>query len=262
MKKTLVLFSQNVTLLFLIFCGVSCTLPGSASVREGDGADIESAQLEAYNGPKARIAVTAFEDKIGGGHRPYWKAAYGSGLRDMLTTELFQTNRYIVLERQNLKAVMDEQDLGASGRVKKETAAPTGELEGAEILVKAAITGFEPGTGGGKVKVGNKLTGKAGSLIDSLGGSVSRASIAMDLRLIDTKTGRIIAATSVEGSATSIKAGGKASGVDQYGSLSGFAKTPMETAMRECMNQAVIWVVKQTPQNYMHFDPAAGEPTQ
>ena len=250
----------GVVLMGLLILATGCELPaGNAKVRGGSGPDIQSAQSEAYNGPKARVAVTDFEDKIGGQGRGYWLPAYGTGLRDMLTTELFQTNRYIVLEREQLKAVLAEQDLGASGRMKRETAAPIGELEGAEILVKAAVTGFQPGTSGGGAKAGN-LFGSAGNMLDTVAGSFDRATIAMDLRLIDTRTGRVLSATSVEGSATSI--GGSASGsvLNRYGSLSGFAKTPMERAMRECMEKAVEWVVSKTPQTYFHYDGLSGQP--
>lgn len=239
---------------------VGCELPaGNANVRGGGGPSIAAAQSEAYNGPKARIAIADFEDKVGGGDRGFWQPAYGTGLRDMLTTELFQTNRFIVLEREQLQAVLAEQDLGASGRMKRSTAAPIGELEGAEILVKAAVTGFQPGTSGGGGNVGN-LFGKAGNMIDNIGGSFSRATIAMDLRLIDTRTGRILSATSVEGSATSV--GGNTSGslLGRTGALSGFAKTPMERAMRECMSKAVAYVASQTPPNYYHFDGMTGQP--
>lgn len=237
-----------------------CELPaGNANVRGGSGPDIMSAQMEAYDGPKARVAVAEFEDKIGGQDRSFYLPAYGTGLRDMLTTELFQTNRYIVLEREQLKAVLAEQDLGASGRIKRETAAAIGELEGAEILVKAAITGFQPGTSGGGGKVGN-LFGKPGNMLDSVAGSFDRSTIAIDLRLIDTRTGRILSATSVEGSATSIGSSASGSVLNRYGSLSGFAKTPMERAVRECMNKAVAWVVSQTPKTYFHFDGMTGQP--
>ncbi len=243
----------------LAFTLSGCELPaGNAKVRSGSGPDIATAQSESYNGPKARLAVADFEDKMRGGSG-FWVPEYGSGLRDMLTTELFQTNRFIVLEREQLKAVLAEQDLGASGRVKRETAAAIGELEGAEILVKAAVTGFQPGTSGGGAKAGN-LFGKAGNMLDTVTGSFDRATMAMDLRLIDTRTGRILSATSVEGSATSIGAGASGSVLNRYGSLSGFAKTPMERAMRECMNKAVAWVASQTPASYYHYDGMTGQP--
>jgi|CXWL01.1.fsa_nt_gi curli biogenesis system outer membrane secretion channel CsgG len=259
--------SQMSALLTVLTLG--CALPPQATVRGGDGPDIASAQLEAYDGPKARVAVADFEDKVQKGPGYFYQPAYGSGLRDMLTTSLFQTNRYIVLEREQLKSVMIEQDLGASGRFKKETAAPIGELEGAEILVKAAITGWQPGTSGVSGSAGTLSSqlmnmgtaGMIGGAALQLAGSLQTSTIAMDLRLIDTRTGRVISATSVEGKARSFGLGGigGGGGLDAFGALSGFAKTPMEQAVRECMDQAVAWIAKQTPKNYYHYDGMTGQ---
>ena len=105
------------------------------------GPDIQSAQAEAYNGPKARIAVADFEDKMSS--RGQYRAEYGRGLSDMLTTALFQTNRYIVLEREKLGAVVGELKHGTSDLFRREATAPLGELEGADLLINAAITGFD-----------------------------------------------------------------------------------------------------------------------
>ena len=69
-------------------------------------------------------------------------------MADMLSTAFFNSNRFIVLERETLKDILAEQDLGASGRVEKETAAPIGEMEGTELLVTGTVTGFEPWSAG------------------------------------------------------------------------------------------------------------------
>src|SRR5437899_11413425 len=62
---------------------------GAADQPARGGPDIQSAQTEAYNGPKARIAVADFEDKMSS--RGQYRIEYGRGLSDMLTTALFQT---------------------------------------------------------------------------------------------------------------------------------------------------------------------------
>jgi hypothetical protein len=54
---------------------VTLTSPG--------GKSIEEAQQEAYDGPKARIAVARFTDKTGKGRCP---PAIGDGMADMLAT--------------------------------------------------------------------------------------------------------------------------------------------------------------------------------
>lgn len=236
---------------FIILCILaavvwSCQTTPTAKVTSGGGPSIAQAQQEAYNGPKARIAVAQFKDKTGKG---WWSGQIGDGMADMLATSLFNTNRYIVLERHILGDVLAEQDLGASGRVKKQTAAPIGQLEGAELLITGAVTEFEPGTSG----VGGDLGGTVGKVFGGVLGGIKKAHIAIDVRVVDTRTSRLVAATSVEGEATNYNLGGLAIGSDVGGSLGGYSKTPMEKAVRVALGEAVNFIVSQTPQSYYHF---------
>jgi len=122
----------------------------TATVTSGGGPAIDEAQAEKYDGPKARLAVGNFEDKTASGSiSSYWMGNYGiawkqigDGMRNMLTTALFNTNRYIVLEREQLGEVLKEQDLAAEGRIKKGTEAPVGEIYGADLIITAAVTNF------------------------------------------------------------------------------------------------------------------------
>lgn len=242
----------------LLLVGLSaCSLPASSNVTSSGGEDIASKRGESYSGPKARIAVADFEDKMSS--TGYYRSEYGRGMADMLTNALFHTNRFIVLERDKIQAVLAEQDLGASGRVQQETAAGIGAIEGAELLVTAAITGFDPGVSGGSGGAGGDLFGAFGGMIDKMAGSVQTARVAMDLRVIDTRTARVLAATSVEGTATGVsgEAGYTATGLGS--TLSGFSKTPMERAIRDMIETAVEHVVAQTPERYYHYGPS-GEP--
>jgi len=129
-------------------CATTATVRGSST-------DLNAVRLEPYDGPRARIAVAAFEDKTAKGG-----SEIGGGLSTMLTTALVNTNRFLVLERDEIAEVLREQDLGASGRVSAATAAPAGEIEGAEVLVLGAVTGFEPeamGVGGGIIGLGTLI---------------------------------------------------------------------------------------------------------
>src|SRR4051812_27138189 len=67
---------------------------------------------------------------------------FARALTEALTTSLVETSRFVVLERQALAQVQQEQDLGASGRVNKETAAEVGKLMGAQVLITGDITSF------------------------------------------------------------------------------------------------------------------------
>jgi curli biogenesis system outer membrane secretion channel CsgG len=222
-------------------------------VTSPEGKSIEEAQQEAYDGPKARVAVSQFKDKTGKG---WWTGAIGDGMADMLATALFHSNRYIVLERQTVGDVLREQDLGAAGRIKKGTEAPIGEIEGAELLITGAVTEFEgaaSGVGGGIGGIG----GTAGRILGGIAGGVKKAHMAIDVRVIDTRTSRIVAATSVEGEATDFALGGALAGAGGGGALGGalggWSKTPTEKALRVCIQEAVKFIVSKTPATYYHY---------
>jgi curli biogenesis system outer membrane secretion channel CsgG len=255
----------------LVALGVAGMLAGAAeaqlikpkaTVTNPEGKSIEEAQQEAYDGPKARIAVSQFKDKTGKG---WWTGAIGDGMADMLATALFHSNRYIVLERQTVSDVLREQDLGAAGRIKKGTEAAIGEIEGAELLVTGAVTEFEgaqSGVGGGIGGLGG--LGTAGRILGGIAGGIKNAHMAIDLRLVDTKTSRIVAATSVEGKATDFALGGALAGAGGGGALGGalggWSKTPTEKALRICLQEAVRFVVSKTPAVYYRHGAPGTQP--
>jgi curli biogenesis system outer membrane secretion channel CsgG len=120
---------------------------------------------------------------------------FARALTEALTTSLVATGRFIVLERQALAQVQQEQDLGASGRVNKETAAEVGKLMGAQVLVTGDITSFNFK----RSAIGGKLT----NVFKGVDAGVERvtASVSIDLRLIDAVTGEIIASIKGDGDA-------------------------------------------------------------
>lgn len=229
-----------------VIAGCAMTQP-TATVTSSGGPTMQQAQQEAYDGPKARIAVNKFLNKASSGHREL-----GQGMADMLTSALFHSNRYIVLDRTDIKDVMEEQDLGASGRIKQETAAPIGELEGAELMVTGAVTAFKADAGGGFGGVGVPIGG--GSFL-GLGGGAKQAYMAIDVKVTDTKTGRIVAMATVEGKSTDWFGGlgGAVGGVPVPFALAGYQNTPMEKAIRVCIVKAVDYINSMTPAQYYHY---------
>ncbi len=249
MKKVFVFTVFIAVLIWLSSCAPT------AQVTSTGGPSIGEARAERYDGPKARIAVGEFQDKTAkGSGATGWMGLFGvnfkqigDGMRDMLTTALFNSNRYIVLEREQLGAVLQEQDLAKEGRIKKGTEAPTGEVYGAELIITAAVTEFEGGAKG--VGGGTKVLGIR------VGGGVKRAHIAIDIRIIDTKTSQIVAATSVEGKASSFGLGGWTRvGGSLPLALGGFSKTPTEKAIRVCIQKAVEYIVSQTPSEFYRYE--------
>ncbi len=235
----------------VVLAGCPATTGTTTNVRQGSSQSIADAQAEAYNGPKARIAVSRFENKASDA-RNWWNPQLGDGMADMLTTALFNSNRFIVLERQSLDDVIYEQDLGASGRVRQDTAAAIGEIEGAELLVVAAVTEFEGNAGGTQGGLG----GFGGGVLGAITGGSRSAHMAIDLRIIDARTSRILAATSVEGTARDFNLGGALGGytgsVGLGGALAGWKNTPREKALRDVIEKSVDYVITKTPSNYYH----------
>lgn len=173
---------------------------------------------------KPRLGVLRFTNDTNAG---WWKATVGRDLQDMLISELASTKSFQVLERKEIDAVLGEQNLGASGRVDKATKAKMGKLKGAKYLVAATVSAYEEntsGTGGG--------IGIAGF---SIGGKKEKAYIAVDLKVIDTTTGEIADARTVEASSSSggLSFGGHIGVLS--GGLSQYSKTPTGKAIRACI---------------------------
>jgi TolB-like protein len=61
--------------------------------------------------------------------------ALGKGIADVLITELAGNSALRVIERDNVQKVLDEQNLGASPRIDKETAARVGRIVGVHHMI-------------------------------------------------------------------------------------------------------------------------------
>ncbi|MBN2364767.1 MAG: hypothetical protein EH225_01260 [Calditrichaeota bacterium] len=140
-------------------------------------------------GLKKRIAVVDFEDRSGWGHN------IGTGLADMLVTHLVKSGQFLVVERQELAKILEEQGLGMSGAVTPQSAAQVGQLLGVELMVMGSVSEFgekKSGLGGGigKIGIGGKLTKR-------------QARAVVDVRLVNTSTGEIVLAETAEGEESS-----------------------------------------------------------
>lgn len=203
-----------VSLVPLVLVLAGCASSSAQVVSSSSGPTVREAQAAPYNGPKQRIVVSSFSGGPSG---------VGPGLTDMLMDSLFNTNRFIVLERERLHEVTEEQDLSNSSRFRKDTAVPLGAMEGAQLLVRGSVTEFEPNCKGGSVIVA----------------SSKQACIAINLRIIDAETGRVLNATTVQGSSASSGVGLVYTQSTLPIGLGVYSKTPMEAAMRNCIETAV-----------------------
>jgi curli biogenesis system outer membrane secretion channel CsgG len=174
------------------------------------------------------------------------------------------SGRFIVLERDLIDEVIREQDLAAGGRVKIGTGAASREIEGAEILVIGAITEFEPekiGIAGGIVGLGTLITTallhEQNSNIPIAAAGFTESHVAIDVRLVDAATSRIIASVSVEGSGQDWGGGviGEIGGGMSRLPLvfGGFRHTATEKAVRKTIDMSVAAITFQAPPQYFHY---------
>ncbi len=172
---------------------------------------------------KKRIAISRFEDRSGTG----WHGL-GSGVADMLATALVKTGKFAVIERQELDRIVAEQKLGESGLVTPQTAPKVGQLLGAELFVVGAVTECgtkESNIGGGVSVFGGGLKTK-------------KARTVVDIRLINTSTGEIIASESEEGTESTTGVAVRYESMD-FNNQDSWDNTDIGKATREAVNKTV-----------------------
>ena len=172
----------------------------------------------------------------------------GDGLREMLESALFESLRFNVLDRLDPQGLSAEQKLSYSKMAKRGSSKLGAQMEIAELMYYGTVTEFEAQASGGGLKAsmpGVPVTADA---------SGKNAHVAIDVRVVDVASGRLVAATRIAGSAASFKAsagtilGGGASTMPV--SLGAFKNTPMELAIRDCIYRSVIYACNSLPGKY------------
>ncbi|MDX1569248.1 MAG: CsgG/HfaB family protein [Xanthomonadales bacterium] len=196
---------------------------------------------------KPVLGVVEFKNESGAA---WWGGGVGWELSGMLANELVATRSFRVVERSKLESVIQEQNLGASGRVSAGTGAQIGKITGADYVVMGTVTAFERDVAdsGGGVSFGGF----------SVGGKKDEAYLAVDIRVVNTTTSEIEYVRTIEGRS---KGGGIRLGVRRGGfggSLANEEKTPTGKAIRaalvEVSNYLECVMVKQTNRCLDEYD--------
>ncbi|MGH8172777.1 MAG: CsgG/HfaB family protein [Rhodanobacteraceae bacterium] len=160
----------------------------------GSGAHAQDAP-PSTSASKPVLAVLKFQDETGA--MPF-QGGLGRVVTNMLASEIAARAVFTVVERRKLYAILEEQNLAESGMLKPGDGAKIGQLTGAQYLVVGTITAFEPDT---ETKVsGGGLFGRA-RVEQTNHGSY----LALDLRVVDTSSGEVSYARTIEGHTTSKK---------------------------------------------------------
>lgn len=207
--------------------------------------------LPPWTGPKKRLGVmdvdikvastTTIEPTSTGGVVSTTTQAFpmpvdfGTGLTEMLTTALFDSKRFLLLERKAIADITTEQAYGASGAMSLDSATPTGKLLGAQALIRGAVTEFsyKRSSSGGNISALKGI---------GLGATKSEACVVLDIRIYDATTGLILESIKAEGRASSSSTSVSVDRPELQMSASGFSQTPLGQATRQAITKAVIGI--------------------
>lgn len=162
----------------LVLTGLFSTLPVLPMAR---ASEMQIAQTQPQE--RLRVAVLDFDyASTGGDSWWYGNPNAAQGMSDMLTNRLVQSGRFTVIERSRIAEILQEQNLGAAGRIDSSTAAEVGKLLGADAVIIGSVTRFNLDESGNSV-----------SILGFGGGRRNRkAEVALTARVVNTTTGEIM----------------------------------------------------------------------
>lgn len=178
---------------------------------------------------KMRIAVA----ELDWSSREYWNdwripIEFRNAIHEKLIQKLMDTGRFVVLEREAMEALEKEQ------AIKEENTGQSqkGKIIPAQALVRGKVTDFEmsrSSTGGG-VNIGG---------VGRVGGSVTQAKMAINVRIFNVDTSEMLASEEAAGkvSSTSFKFDGNSKVA--FADFSSFEKSPLGEATTKAIDQAV-----------------------
>jgi curli biogenesis system outer membrane secretion channel CsgG len=165
---------------FLFAAGVALLVSGCGSdkVKMEQTISGHETQYQAskFTGPKRRVGVVDFENKTA-----YGQSGLGGAAADILITEITKTGKFIVIDRQKLDKLMDEQKLGQTGAIDPATAAKMGKILGLNAIVTGAISNY------GVSQQGTVLS--KSQVVD----------VTIDIRVVDVESGQVLYADSGKG---------------------------------------------------------------
>ena len=190
---------------------------------------IGSTFFPAYSGPKANVIVADFEIKTSN-----ITVEMNTGLREMLVEGLNKTSRFQVV-----------------GAPKDNTEKSAG------LIIAAEVVEFDPLISGGSAGVGGGGSSADGTLGSLLGVVTNKATIVLNIRIVDTVSSKVLFSGRIIGQA--VDTGGsrrerhyKKAGLNE--GLSAYSNTPMGEAINKCIVEAISYIVEKVPADYYKGD--------
>ncbi len=163
-----------------ILLGTSLLWAGCAAAPQVVKPVVPKRKVILSKGPKKRIAVVDFVNKTA-----YGRGRLGSAATDILINGLVKSQQFIMIERDKLSQIMQEQGLGMSGVVDAHTAAKAGRVLGLNAIVTGSVSQFGVKTGG----MDFGFYKKKEQVVETV----------VDIRVIDANSGQILLAESGQG---------------------------------------------------------------
>ncbi|RME02295.1 MAG: hypothetical protein D6805_10460 [Planctomycetota bacterium] len=225
-------------LVFLALCGCK-----SVNVRDGGGGATPGLEPLPWNA-RPRIAVEPVTQSSSSTFNNFsGQQQFLQNLTTRLTKELVACNRFIVLSRDRLKSILNEQKFSSSDAVDRRTRVQQGKIQGAAYLVKATILDMklERSSGG----IGVSITAPGGN---SRSGTLGWATayVEMNVEVVHTATSAVVFSANAIGEVTNtgfvtnltFDSGRSAGG------LGGFNSPAMSEAVQACLKHLVQKLAK------------------
>ena len=215
-----------------------------------------------FAGKKTRVGVLQVDnnssassykvtDSAGNTYESEWNVGGGTvpvnGIEAIVTDTMNRSGRFRLVERAALGDVLGEQDLATSGRVAQPSAAATGQVLGAELLMQVVVTDYEENTSGTSGGVGGLL--RKVPLVGGVGIKSGKGRVGLNFRLIDATTSEVLYTKQVESiikeSGLTLAGAGWTSDAVLGGFISSYAKTPIGQAVIAGINKGVYDVIKE-----------------
>jgi len=182
------------------------------------------------------VAVSSFENRSG--FDGQW--SLGSGMADLLVSELVGSRNFTVLERQQLNAVVSEIEMQRNKHFREEGRVESGRLKNARYLIRGVINDFSQ-VGGGAISVALRTI--------FFGGKGYKARVALTLTIVDVESGQIIDSVQCYASACAGEAYASTSYKNVAFGGDAFFKTPLGSATANAIRQGVNIIIKKLPRN-------------
>lgn len=177
-------FGSAFAVLTVLLAG-GCAASQKTTMKQAVSSHVTEKVESQYTGPRRRVGVVDFENKTAYGSR------LGTAASDILLTELVKSGKFIVVERDKMAKLMDEQKLGMTGAVDPKTVAQVGKIMGLNAIVTGSISQFGVATTGSDYLVAQSKK--------------QVASCTVDVRVVDVESGQIVYADSGKGESSSSK---------------------------------------------------------